>query len=184
MFVIRRPRVFIMECIPKSDEYREGDVLFKFLEMTDPKDIAVKDFSTKSEFLGHLRRKRNLDGFNFIHLSGHGDPKRCAFELPLGLVAPDEFPPKCFEGRRVALSACGLSRREFIEPFMEATGAKAVIAPRKDVRFDDAAIWYLNYYYLMLHHRFTSMGAFDRVNDTLCYGPRRGRVKGAFEHWS
>lgn len=184
MFVIRRPRVFIMECIPKSDEYREGEVLFKFLEMTDPKDIAVKDFTTKSEFLGYLKRKMNLDGFNFVHLSGHGEPKRCAFELPLGLVEPDEFPPDCFEGRRVALSACALSRREFIEPFMETTGAKAVIAPRKDVRFDDAAIWYLNYYYLMLHHRFTSMGAFDRVNDTLCYGPRRGRVKGAFEHWS
>ncbi len=184
MFVIRRPRLFIMECIPKSDEYREGEVLFRFLEMTDPKDIAVKDFQGKTEFLRYLRRKRNLERFNFIHLSGHGDPKRCAFELSFGWVYPDEFPQSCFEGKRVALSACGMSRRDFVDPFMEVTGAKAVIAPRKDIRFDDAAIWYLNYYYLMLHHRFTSMGAFDRVNDTLCYGPRRGRVKGAFEHWS
>jgi len=184
MFAFKRPRLFIMECIPKSDEYEEGEVLFKFLEMTDPKDIAVKEFTTKTEFLGYLRRKRNLEKFNFIHLSGHGDIKRRAFEMPFGWIGPEEFPDSCFEGKRVALSACGLSRREFIDPFIETTGAKAVIAPRKDVRFDDAAIWYLTYYYLMLHHRFTSMGAFDRVNDTLCYGPRRGRVKGAFEHWS
>ena len=60
MFAFKRPRLFIMECIPKSDEYEEGEVLFKFLEMTDPKDIAVKEFTTKTEFLGYLRRKRNL----------------------------------------------------------------------------------------------------------------------------
>lgn len=184
MIALRKPRLFILECIPKSDMYKEGEVLFGFLEMTDPKDIAIKEFTTKTGFLNYLRRKRNLEGFNFIHLSGHGAPDRCAFELPFGYVGPEEFPDSCFERKRVALSACGMSRRDFIEPFMETTGAKSVIAPRKDVQFDDAAIWYLSYYYLMLHHRFTSMGAFDRVNETLCYGPRRGRVKGGFEHWS
>lgn len=184
MFALKRPRLFIMECIPKSDEYEEGEILFKFLEMTDPKCIAVKEFTAKNEFLRYLRRKRNLEGFNFVHLSGHGDTRRGAFELPFGWASPEEFPESCFEGKRVALSACGLSKRDFVEPFMDRTGAKAVIAPRKDVRFDDAAIWYLTYYYLMLHHRFTSLGAFERVNDMLCYGPRRGRVKGSFEHWS
>ncbi|MGD9962485.1 MAG: hypothetical protein AB7S97_01080 [Thermoplasmata archaeon] len=184
MFAIRRPRLFILECIPKSDECEEGEVLFRFLEMTDPKDIAIKGFTTKKEFLGYLRRKRSLRGFDFVHLSGHGAPDRCAFELPFGYVGPEEFPRSCFEGKRVALSACGMSRRNFVEPFMDATRAKAVIAPRKDISYDDATIWYINYYYLMLHHKFTSVGAFDRVNDMLCFGPRRGRVKGGFEHWS
>mgnify|MGYP001049738793 FL=1 len=184
MLALRRPRLFILECIPKSDLYKEGEVLFNFLEMTDPKDIAIKDFSTKTAFLGYLRRRRNLEGYDFIHLSGHGDPRHCAFELPFGYVRPDEFPRSCFEGKRLALSACGLSRKDFVEPFMETTGARSVVAPRKDVRFDDAAIWYLTYYYLMLHHRFTPTGAFDRVNGTLCKGLRRGRVKGGFEFWT
>lgn len=184
MVAFRKPRLFILECVPKSHAREEGEVLFRFLEMTDPKDIAIKEFTAKAGFLGYLRRRRNLEGFDFIHLSGHGAPDRCAFELPSGYVSPEEFPDSCFEGRRVALSSCGMSRRDFIEPFMDTTGAKAVIAPRKDVGFDDAAIWYLNYYYLMLHHRFTSAGAFDRVNGTLCRGLRRGRVKGSFEHWS
>jgi hypothetical protein len=184
MIAIKRPRLFIIECIPKSDQLDEGEVLYKFLEMANPRDIAIKEIQTKTGFLRYLGRKRNLEGFNFIHLSGHGDMRRCAFELPFGYVRPDEFPSSCFEDRRVALSACGLSRRDFIEPFMETTGAKAVIAPRKEVKFADASIWYLTYYYLMLNHRFTSLGAFDRVNDMLCYGPRRGRVKGGFEHWS
>lgn len=184
MFALRRPRLFILECIPKSEEYEEGEVLYRFLSMTDPKDIALREMTTKSEFLSYLRRRRNLDGFNFIHLSGHGDRKHCAFELPKGVVHPDEFPRACFENKRVTLSSCGLSRDEFVSPFMDVTGAKTVIAPRKDVGFDDASIWFLTFYYLMLHHRFTPVGAFDRANDMLCFGPRRGRVKGGFEYWS
>jgi len=181
--LLRRPRLFIMECIPRSDEYEEGEVLFKFLEMTDPKDIAIKEFTSKTAFVNYLRRKRNLEGFNFFHLSGHGDPDGPALEMPQGSVHPEDFPESCFEKKFVTFSACGLSRDDFISAFMEVTGAKAVIAPRKDVKFDDAAIWYLTYYYLMLHHRFSPMKAFDRVNNMLCYGPRRGRVKGGFEYW-
>jgi len=183
MFVLRKPRLIILECIPKSEEYEEGEVLFRFLSMTDPKDISLRAITSKREFLNYLRKPRNLDGFNFVHLSGHGDPKRGVFELPKGDMYADEFPDSCFEGRRVTLSACGLSRKEFMTPFFETTGAKAAIAPRKDVRFDDASIWFLTFYYLMLHHRFTPASAFDRANEMLCYGPRRGRVKGGFEFW-
>ena len=180
---MRKPRLFILECIPRSDEYEEGNVLFKFLQMTDPKDIAIREVTTKTEFRKYLGRRRDLSGFDFVHLSGHGRGKRPVFELPQGKMRPDEFPEGCFEGKRVTLSACGLSRSDFMDPFMETTRAKAAIVPRKDVRFDDSAIWFLTFYYLMLRHRFTPAAAFDRVNDILCYGPRRGRVKGAFEYW-
>jgi hypothetical protein len=181
--LLRRPKLFIMECIPRSDEYEEGEVLFRFLEMTDPKDIAIKEFTSRTAFINYLRRTRSLEGFNFVHISGHGAPDWPALEMPHGYVRPEDFPDSCFEKKFVTFSACGLSRDAFISPFMEETGARAVVAPRKDVRFDDAAIWYLTYYYLMLHHRFTPSKAFDRVNDMLCYGPRRGRVKGGFEYW-
>ena len=181
--LLRRPRLFIIECIPRSDEFEEGEVLYRFLEMTDPKEIAKKEFTSKTAFINYIRRNRNLEGFNFVHLSGHGDSERPALPMPHGYVRPEDFPDSCFEKKFVTFSACGLSRDDFISPFMEITGAKAVIAPRKDVRFDDAAIWYLTYYYLVLHHRFTPVKAFDRVNDMLCYGPRRGRVKGGFEYW-
>ncbi len=181
--LLRRPRLFIMECIPRVDEYEEGEVLYRFLEMTDPKDIAMKGFSSKKQFTNYLRRSRNTEGFNFIHLSGHGDADRPALEMPYGYVGPEDFPDSCFEKKYVTFSACGLSRDDFVSPFMEVTGARAVIAPRKNVQFDDAAIWYLTYYYLMLHHRFSPVRAFDRVNDMLCFGPRRGRVKGGFEYW-
>ncbi len=183
MFALRRPRLLILECIPKSESYEEGEVLFRFLNMTDPKDIALRNITAKREFLNYLRRPRNLEGFTFIHLSGHGDPKNDSFELPMGTVDADEFPDSCFEGKRVTISACGMSREDFMTPFLNVTGAKAAIAPKKDVRFDDASIWFLTFYYLMLHHRFTAMSAFDRANAMLCYGPRRGRVKGGFEFW-
>jgi hypothetical protein len=183
VFVLRRPRLFILECIPRSDEYEEGEVLHKFLSMTNPRDLGLRKFTAKKEFLAYLRRGSSLDGFDFVHLSGHGERDEGAFELPKGVVHPDEFPKSCFEGKRVTLSACGLSRKDFMTPFLDVTGAKAAIAPKKDVRFDDASIWFMTFYYLMLHHRFTPSGAFDRANDMLCYGPRRGRVKGGFEYW-
>ena len=179
-----RSRLYILECVPKCEHAKEGEILFNFLDLTNPKALAFREVTTKSEFLGYLKRKRNLLGFDFIHLSGHGDPDENAFELPLGRVAAEEFPDSCFDGKVVTLSACALSRKKFMDPFMAVTKAKGVIAPMFDVAYDDAAIWYCNFYYLTLRHGFSPVGAVDRINRILCDDvPSKGRVKGAFYYW-
>jgi len=177
-----RNELFILECTPKCD-HREGEVLFNFLDMTEPDTLFIRDFTTKNEFLGYLRRKKNLDGCDVIHLSGHGDSYTNTFDLPQGRVLPDEFPKGCFEGKIVTLSACALARKQFMDPFIAVTKADYVIGPMYDVEFADAAIWYLNYYYLILHHNFTPVGALDRTNRMLCGSSQRGRVKGGWVQW-
>jgi len=180
-------RLFIFECMPKSDRCNEGELLFNLLGMTvDVKhrgEVALKDLGSKTEFLRYMARKSIARRFDFIHLSGHGDPDGCAFRLPLGKVHPEEFPESCFQGRTVTFASCGLSRNGFMDEFMERTGAKAVIAPLNNVHFDDSAIWYAYFYYLVLHHGFTSWGAWDRTCRFLCDAPEKGRVKGGFQYW-
>ncbi len=72
-----------------------------------------------------------------------------------------------------------MSRMDFVSEFMETTGASRVIAPVYDVEFIDAAVWFINFYYLVLHHSFTPKGAFDRTDMNLS-----GKVKGGFQFWT
>jgi hypothetical protein len=185
---MKHNKLFVMECIPKIDDCREGQVLFDFLNMTlvvtNRGEVLEKDFSSKNEFLSYLRRKPNIKGCNFIHLSGHGDPDSRSFQLPAGDVHPEDFPKSCFKGRTVTFSACSLSRNDFMNDFLERTEAEAVIVPMNDVAFDDAAIWYAYFYYLVLHHGFTAEGAWNRSRRLLCEAPGKGQVRGGFQYWS
>jgi len=182
-----RPRLFILECVPKNQAVKEGEVIFNFLEMTITGigDVTMKDFVAKSELLRYLGRRRNLEGFDFVHLSGHGDmdDDGVVFDLPNGQVHADEFPSGCFEGKSVTFSACALSRRDFMDSFLDTTSANAAVAPQNEVEFIDAAIWYLRFYYLVLHRGFTALGAYKRTMEELCDGPPKGRVKGGFDYW-
>ena len=176
-----RRRLFILECTPKH-EYREGEVLFNFLNMTEPNALFIRDFTNKSKLLSYIRRKRNLAGFDLIHLSGHGVSK-FVFELPRGFVSPDEFPDSCFEGMIVTISACGLSSKEFMNPFIERTKARGAIAPQNNVEFADAAIFYSYFYYLVMHHRFSPARALDTAKRLLCDMSGEGRVRGGWFYW-
>jgi hypothetical protein len=173
--------------MPKSDRCNEGELLFNLLGMTldvtNRGEVALKDLDSKTDVLRYIARRSIARRFDFIHLSGHGDPEGCAFMLPLGKVRPEEFPESCFQGRTVTFSSCSLSRNGFVDEFMNKTGAKVIVAPRNDVDFDDSAIWYACFYYLVLHHRFTTKGAWDRTCRFLCDAPGKGRVKGWFQYW-
>jgi hypothetical protein len=182
-------RLFIIECMPKSDGCKEGELLFNLLGMTidvrSRGEVALKDdLVSKPEFLKYVARKSIARRFDFIHLSGHGDPDGCRFEVPRGKVRPEEFPEDCFKGRTVTFASCGLSRNGFMQGFLNRTGAEAAIAPLNDVDFDDSAIWYSYFYYLVLHHGFTPWEAFERTRRFLCDSPRNGRVKGGFQYWA
>ena len=172
-------KVLIIECIPKCERLDESVVLSNFLGMTQPEKVNTKRIAGKTQFLNYLKRKADLNEFGYVHLSGHGDPENDRFDLASGYISPEEFPEQCFDGKVVTFSACGMSRSGFVDPFMNWTGAKHVIAPARDVAFVDAAVWYINFYYLVLHHGFTPRNAFDRTDDIL-----RGKAKGGFQYWT
>ena len=170
----------IIEAIPRKDRLHEGRVLNEFMRMSFEK-VVLNRISYKKDLLTMLDDTRMINGFNYVHLSGHGDvtKKKAAFKCPYGWIVPDEFPCGCFEDRTVALSGCQLGKTAFIEPFMNQTEARNVIAPQRDVPFVDAAVWFVNFYYFALHHEKSSWTAFEMTNQHL-----RGRALGAFKFWN
>ena len=175
----RNNNLFIIECIPRSEKLNESLVLSNVLRMTEPDAIHTQAVKSKSQMLGYLRSKRDLLRFDFVHISAHGGDDNESIDLPQRSLRPEEFPEGCFSRQTVTLSACGMSRTDFVSEFMETTRASHVIAPVHDVQFIDAAVWFINLYYLVLHHKYTPEGAFERTNSIL-----KGKAKGGFQFWT
>jgi len=176
----RERRVLIIECVPKSDDRREGLMLYEFLHMVEVGGVSLLTVSNKSDLIEFLEDGVSLQGYDHIHLSGHGKAAGVDtpyFQLPRGRMSPYEFPGGCFEGKTVALSACELGRRGFVRQFKGQTGADVVIAPQREVLFVDAAVWFVNYYYLLLGQGTMASTAFERTQAHL-----RPRLRGAFQY--
>jgi hypothetical protein len=177
--VARNKRLLILECIPKSEKLNESLVLSNFLRMTEPDAIHSHAIRSKSQMLSYLGSKRDLQKFDFVHISAHGGDDSESIKLAQGIIRPEELSEGCFSRQTVTLSACGMSRTDFISEFMETTGASRVIAPIHDVAFIDAAVWFINFYYLVLHQTYTPRGAFERTNSIL-----KVKAKGGFQFWT
>jgi len=174
--------LLILECVPKKWKAREGLALYHFLKLPVGTDIDVKlvEFRTKTEFLKFLSKEKNLSQFQFVHLSGHGSIHKHVgvFELPYGDVLPQEFPKACFEGQCITLSACELGKSDFSGPFIQQTLPEFVIGPSRDVTFDDAIIFWVNFYFFVLYRDFKATTAFDKTRGFLA-----PHIKGGFSYW-
>ena len=60
---------------------------------------------------------------------------------------------------------------------MRHTSARYVIAPQREVLFVDAALWFVTFYYYVLHKGMKSELAYKRTKGSL------ERMKGAFYFW-
>lgn len=176
-------KLLLVECIPKTNDMREGVVLYEFLRMGDPEDknyIRLVEFTNKLDLLNFLEDQDFLDEFDVIHLSGHGSESgsEWGFKLPRGTISPEEFPEDCFSGKTVSMSACELGKVGFCDSFAGQTSLKNIIAPQREVLFIDASVWFANFYYLHIFHNLDVGKAYEDTNEYL-----KKRVKGGFKHW-
>ncbi len=174
----RRRRLLIIECIPKWEKKNEGLVLYEFLRMTTPGLLPLppRIKSSKQALIRYLQYK-DLGKFGYVHLSGHGYAKECIFSTPKGGLTPDEFPMNCFTNKVVTLSACSLGGEDFMNRFMDRTSAKYVVAPRENVDFVEAALWYVTFYYHMLHNRRSPDQSYNLTKKAL------KNIGGDFKFW-
>lgn len=176
--------LLILECMPKCENVREGEILADFLTLPDDFDdvtVSVKEFTFKRDLLKYLKRKSKLKDYDCVHLSGHGlveDQETAFFELTRGKVQPYEFPEDCFSDMHTAMSACELGKVAFVDPFIEQTSPSSVLGPQREVPFRDACLFWVNYYSLVLHHGVTPQTAYNKTSDFL-----KGRIIGAFKFW-
>ena len=110
----RNKRLLIIECIPRSEKFNESLVLSNFLRMTEPDAIHTHIIKSKSQLLNYLESKRDLQKFDYVHISAHGGDDNQSIDLPQGTIHPEELPEGCFSRQTVTLSACGLSRTDFV----------------------------------------------------------------------
>lgn len=92
-------------------------MLHEFLCLGGPSVASLFTFSNKADLIEFLEDDGSLQGYDSVHLSGHGrgaGTDAPYFKLPRGRMLPEDFPEGCFEGKKVALSACELGRRGFI----------------------------------------------------------------------
>lgn len=174
-------RVLVLECIPKRERKSEAAILDNFLRMVfyDRRDRAtIYRVTGKGQLLRYLEGKRDLDGYQFVHVSAHGEPDQVALRLPKGHLYAADLRPGCFAGKTVSFSSCAMGHKAFADQVVAATGAENVIAPLHDVYYADAALWFMNFYFLVLDAGYTPRNAFFRVNRMLS-----DKVKGGFQFY-
>jgi hypothetical protein len=182
-----KKKILIIECIPKIDKVDEGLILYKFLKMTFVEYVHLVRRSSKQGLINYLKNKKDLDEFQFVHLSGHGAhgtkyrpiigyKEISLFQTPKGVLLPEDFPKDCFDQKTVTLSACSLGNKDFVNRFMEQTSARKVIAPLRDVQCGDASMWFTLFYYYALNGC-SLKAAFDRTEKAL------NHVRGSFQFW-
>ena len=178
--------MLILECCTKKADYnsgyRDGYVLNEFLRMIDH-PVDYHEISRKSDLLDLLS---DDPCYEHVYISSHGEVQggEAYLQLPRARVYPEEFPEGCFASAElVGLSACSLGKVAFADRFMQQTGARIVVGPKKDVLFADSAIFFLNLFYLMHRQERGAKSALARTADFLkgtrpftgAFTVRRGR---------
>lgn len=169
--------LLIAEAISLKEGKIEGVVLGEFIGMFKPDYNDDLYFECKSDFLDYVdkyvtnvKRNKQYGRYKFVHLSGHGRYYKrtgAVLSFPKGSLRFDELPSGCFKNMTVTFSACELGIEEAMRDFAERTNAKCVIAPINSPRFEDAALWFVNYYYLVMRKKLDPSEAYRTVRSML-----------------
>ncbi len=182
-----RGSILLVECIPEEDiDCSEGRMLKQLfriinLQMSDNREkvdwVATK-VNAPDELLGILQKTDQ----SCIHISCHGqfykNYRKTGLRLSDGRLFSDELTSKDGTSpiwnervndkkqpipQLVFLSACETAHeRDMVERFMQA-GVRYVIAPRKDPRFSDAALFASIFYPLVYVEQKNPFNAFKKV---------------------
>jgi len=146
-----KPKVFIIESLDYKDEERdryEGKFLSHILNLggIESKYYYVR---TKKEFESVLKKFYELD-FRYLHLSCHGSKN--SLNMTLDEMTHKEF-GKLMEvylyKKRLFLSACSATNRHLAESVIPNSNCYSIIGPAHDIAFNDAAIIWASFYYLI-----------------------------------
>ncbi len=170
--------VYIIECIPKKDDMKEGAVLYEFLKMVIPNKIKYAYVKSKTDFFDEL----NTNNSKVVHISCHGNidcNEDFYMAMPKGKIYPDEFyNDDGLKGRNVVLTGCLLGRRDFAMKFLEETHAESIIAPMNEIYFHDSAMWCVNFYHhLVTRSSFSCSRSYNFMSKSF-------HVPGAMQMWS
>lgn len=169
--------VYIIECVSKKENLREGELLYQFLKMVIPDKVEFYQIQGKNDFIETL----SMNNSKVIHISCHGDSDddgNYFMKMPKGKFYPVEFYENDgLKGRNVLMTGCSLGHADFAKKFLEETQAESYIAPMNDINFEASAMWCVNFYYHLLTRSSFSFAKSYNYMDKYFYVP------GAMKLW-
>ncbi len=155
--------VYIIECVSRKD-CKESNVLHELLKMIKPKKVKCCVAKTKNEFFNKL----NKNNHQVIHISCHGntDFNESWIAMPKGNVHSEDFLREDrLNKRNVVITGCFLGRKNFADNFLNRTHAESLIAPQREISFQDSALWCVNFYHRLLTRRFSFNGSYKYMDE-------------------
>ncbi len=143
------PEVFIIESLHPGDP-KEGEIIEKILQMGKRK-LIYRYVQTQTEFCSAIQEfvKSN---YRYLHVSSHGSPEYFGFEF--GEMYINQFHGFFYQhlrDKRVFISACKLVNHQdhvLANALLRDTGCYSVIGSYETINFDDAVMFWSNFYFL------------------------------------
>lgn len=146
------PETFILESLTLEDEgrdRRDGRLLFDLLRLQGL-NPQYYYFRTERELI-ELAAVYRQTGYRYLHISCHGNED--ALHFTFDKVTFERFSAifeKRIDNRRLFISGCSLGSRAFADTLYAKNGGMySVIAPTEVIRFDQAAVFWSGFYFLM-----------------------------------
>ncbi|HCS41010.1 MAG TPA: hypothetical protein DIW44_15700 [Anaerolineaceae bacterium] len=143
------PEVFIIESLQQGD-FREGILIKKILKLGG-RNAKHKYVISKNDFLDAVQEFESLN-YRYLHISSHGNKNQLFFEfggmdfLDFGRIVNPHL-----EGKRVFISACEAVNEvdnRLATTLIRDGKCVSVIGFEKPIRFDLAALFWSNFYFL------------------------------------
>lgn len=143
------PEVFILESLHPNDP-REGEIIDQILRMGARTPI-YRYVHTREEFESAIQ-EFSESNYRYLHISSHGNQECFGFEF--GEIYINEFHgfvKQHLRDKRVFISACELVNHQdhaLANVLLRETGCYSVIGSYEPINFDDAVMFWSNFYFL------------------------------------
>jgi hypothetical protein len=164
------PEIFIVESLRIGDEKKEkfeGKILRDMLKLQG-KDSIYYYLRTKQELIKILKEFSKSD-YRYLHISCHANDQ--AMDTTFDTISFSEL-GEILESvrneevkRRIFLSACEMASPYLAVEIIPKSHCKSILGPSISPRFDQAAIFWSSFYYLMFKKNPDGMNDDDLVDN-------------------
>jgi hypothetical protein len=159
MAKITESKVFIIESLDFDDEQHdrfEGRFLSQILHLGE-KESAYFYVQTKEEFSKALRLF-GKSKYRYLHISCHGNSSSISTTLdPIPFPTLGKMIKPYMKDKRLFLSACSAVNSDIARNVIPTSECLSIIGPCKRIPFDDAAIIWASFYYLVFKEDYDRM---------------------------
>ena len=152
MKVKTNPQLFIIESLTLEEEqknFQEGHIISEMLNLAGKKKTRYYYIRTRLE-LEEMIEIFGKSKYRYLHISCHADEfgLNTTFDTISYSELGQMLGPHLLK-RRVFVSACEMANRNLAKELFSDPGLISLTGPKKKIRFDDAAAFWVSFYHLM-----------------------------------